>query len=184
MSDGEVKVWGVFVGDGGDQLETFNSKNGPFPPEPGSEGYIAIGWPAIGDMKLYKDNYPDFVEKFRIVYLKKDELERVFKTKANMVWNFAYKMKDGDWVMCPSSASGYLLVGKIEGGYINNFHGIRSLPKSNARHDFMHLRKVKWLYVVSEQDSRYEKLHKIGRLTVVQPDITVESLQAILNGSA
>jgi len=185
MSDEEAKVWGVFVGDGGDQLETFNSKNGPFPPEPGSEGYVAIGWPAVGDMKLYKDNYPDFVEKFRIVYSgNKDELERVFKTKANMVWNFAFTMRDGDWVMCPSSASGYLLVGKIDGDYIENFHGKSTLPKSNARRDFMHLRKVKWLYVVSEHDSRYEKLHKIGRLTVVQPDISVNNLQAVLNGSA
>ena len=185
MSDQEAKVWGVFVGDGGDQLETFNSKNGPFPPEPGSEGYVAIGWPAVGDMNLYKDNYPDFIDKFRIVYSgNKDELERVFKTQANMVWNFAFTMSDGDWIMCPSSASGYLLVGKIDGDYIENFHGKSTLPKSNARRDFMHLRKVKWLYVVSEQDSRYEKLHKIGRLTVVQPTITVTQLQAVLNGSA
>ncbi len=84
----EPTVWGVFVGEKGDQLEAFNSKSGPFPPDPGTEGYIAIGWPAIGDMRLYKDNYLDFVEKFRIVYFNKDE--RVFKTTANMVWNFAF----------------------------------------------------------------------------------------------
>ncbi len=184
MSDEAPKVWGVFVGDGGDQLETFNSKNGPFPPEPSSEGYIAIGWPAVGDMKLYNDDYSDYVEKFRLVYPDINKNERVFKTKANMVWNFAFKMHDGDWVMCPSSTSGYLLVGKIEGDYIANFHYDNSLPKSNIRRDFVHLRKVKWLYVVSEQDSRYEKLHRIGQLTVVQPDISVADLQSILNGSA
>ncbi len=182
MSDEEAKIWGVFVGDGGDQLETFNSKNGPFPPEPGTEGYIAIGWPAVGDMKLYKDDYSDYIEKFRLVY--PDKNERVFKTKANMAWNFSFKMSDGDWVMCPSSASGYLLVGKIEGDYISNFHGNKSLPKSNIRRGFMHMRKVKWLYVVSRQDRRYEKLHRIGQLTVVQPDISVADLQATLNGSA
>lgn len=48
----------------------------------------------------------------------------------------------------------------------------------------MRLRKVKWLYVVSEQGGRYEKLHKIGHLTVVQPDISVTNLQAVLNSSA
>ena len=182
MISKEVKVWGVFVGDAGDQLETFNSKNGTFPPEPSSEGYIAIGWPAVGDMKLYQNNYSDYIEKFRIVY--PHENERAFKTKANMPWNFAFKINDGDWVMCPSSTSGYLLVGKIEGNYISNFHGDQSLPKSNIRRDFTHLRKVKWLYVVSDKDSRYEKLHRIGQLTVVQPDISVSDLQAILNGVA
>jgi hypothetical protein len=30
-------VWGVFVGDNGDQMKTFNSKCGPFPPEPEAE---------------------------------------------------------------------------------------------------------------------------------------------------
>jgi predicted Mrr-cat superfamily restriction endonuclease len=182
MSNEEKKVWGVFVGDGGDQLETFNSKLGPFPPEPGSEGYIAIGWPAAGDMKLYQDNYPDYIDKFRMVY--PHEIERAFKTKANMLWNFAFKISDGDWVMCPSSSSGYLLVGKIDGDYISNFHGDKSLPQSNVRRDFTHLRRVKWLYVVSEKDSRYEKLHRIGQLTVVQPDISVDKLQSILNGEA
>ncbi len=180
----EPKVWGVFVGDKGDQLEVFNSKNNPFPPEPSTEGYIAIGWSAIGDMRLYKNNYSDYIEKFRIVYPHNDE--RTFKTKANMPWNFAFKMNDGDWVMCPSSASGYLLVGKIEGDYIPNFHGNKSLPRSNERTDFMHLRKVKWLYIVSEKDSRYDKLHRIGQLTVVQPKnvSSVDELKTILNGKA
>ena len=41
--------------------------------------------------------------------------ERVLKTQANIPWNFAFVMSDGDLVICPSSASGYLLVGKIIG---------------------------------------------------------------------
>lgn len=180
MITNDAKVWGVFVGDKGDQLETFNNKAGPFPPEPGADGYIAIGWPAIGDMNLYRGNYSDYIEKFRIVYPHDDE--RTFKTKANMPWNFAYKIAIGDWVMCPSSSSGFLLVGKIDSDYIANFHGKKSLPSSNERPDFLHLRKVKWLYVVSEKDSRYEKLHRIGQLTVVQPGISSANLQATLNG--
>ena len=180
MSAEEPKVWGVFVGDAGDQLEAFNSKAGPFPPDPGSVGYIAIGWPAVGDMRLYKDNYPDFVEKFRIAY--PNDNERVLKTTANMPWNFAFKMQSGDWIMCPSSTSGYLLAGKVEGEYLSNFHGSKSLPNANTRVDFVHLRKVKWMYVVSDKDPRYAKLHRIGQLTVVQPDISASTLQGILNG--
>ena len=179
MSVENKKVWGIFVGDAGDQLEAFNSQNGPFPPDPDSIGYIAIGWPAIGDLRLYNNNYADFIEKFRVVYPNKNE--RVFKTTANMPWNFAHKMKAGEWVMCPSSSSGYLLVGEIQGDYLPNFHGDKSLPKIGVREDFVHLRKVKWLYIVSDKDPRYAKLHRIGQLTVVQPDISSTELQAILN---
>lgn len=180
MTNAEAKVWGVFVGEGGDQLETFNTKSGPFPPEPGTSGYVAIGWPAIGDMRLYEGQYADYIEKFRILYPKPDE--RTFKTTANMLWNFAFKIQDGDWVISPSSTAGYLLAGKIQGDYISNFHGNKALPK--GRRDFTHLRKVNWLYVVSDKDPRYAKLHRIGLLTVVQPDLSSSELLAILNGSA
>jgi len=179
MTVNEQVVWGVFVGDSGDQLETFNSQEGPFPPDPESMGYVAIGWPAIGDMALYANNYADFVEKFRIVY--PHDNERTLKTKANMVWNFVFKIRDGDWIMSPSSSSGYLLVGVVEGDYISNFHGNRSLPSSNDRRDFVHLRKVKWLHAIRNGDPRYNELHRIGQLTVVKPDISVERLQEILN---
>jgi len=178
----ETKVWGVFVGDSGSQLETFNTMAGPFPPEPGTDGYIAIGWSAVGDMRLYKSNYADYVEKFRIVYPKDDE--RTLKTAANMPWNFAFVMKDGDWVISPSAATGFLLAGKIQGEYISNFHGEKTLPKIKDRSDFVHLRKVKWLYVVAKKDPRYAKLHRIGMLTVAQPNISSSDLQAILNGQA
>lgn len=172
----KTTVWGVFVGDNGDQLEILNSKSGPFPPEPGSEGYIAIGWPAIGDMRLYKDNYPDYIDKFRVVYPTEHD-ERTFKTTANMPWNFAYTMKQGDWVLCPSSASGYLLAGRLIGDYLPDFHNAKK------RVDFVHLRKVKWLYVVGASDPRYEKLHRIGQLTVVRPSISSDQLTQILNGT-
>ncbi|MEI2672697.1 MAG: hypothetical protein V9F05_01540 [Chitinophagaceae bacterium] len=175
----EPTVWGVFVGEKGDQLEAFNSKSGPFPPDPGTEGYIAIGWPAIGDMRLYKDNYLDFVEKFRIVYFNKDE--RVFKTTANMVWNFAFAIKEGDWVLCPSSASGYLLIGKISNEYFSDFQNETGLAKTKQRFDFVHIRKVQWLNIIASSDPRYQKLHRIGLLTVVKPDISVSDLQNILN---
>lgn len=168
-------VWGVFVGDNGDQLESLNSKSGPFPPEPGSEGYIAIGWPAIGDLRMYKDNYSDFVDKFRVVYPHENN-ERAFKTKANMPWNFAYSIKINDWILCPSSATGYLLAGKVIGDYESDFHNTKK------RVDFVHLRKVKWLYIVGASDPRYEKLHRIGQLTVVRPDISSSELIEILNG--
>ncbi len=177
----EPAVWGVFVGQNGDQLEAFNSKNGPFPPEPGTEGYIAIGWAAVGDMRMYKDNYADYLRKFRIVY--PNENERVFKTQANMPWYFAHVMADGDWVLCPSSATGYLLAGKIIGEYECDYDYPVSVAITKTRADLLHLRKVRWLYIIAEADARHAKLHQIGQLTVVRPSWTAIDLQKTLNGA-
>ena len=177
----EPTVWGVFVGQHGDQLEAFNSRNGPFPPEPGSDGYIAIGWAALGDMRMYRDNYPDYLKKFRIMY--PDENERVLKTQANIPWNFAYVMRDGDLVMCPSSATGYLLVGTILGDYDSDFDNWESVAITKTRADLLHLRRVRWQYIVATTDPRYEKLHQIGQLTVVRPNLSAPDLLKLLNGT-
>ncbi len=181
MAEQQSNVWTVFVGDNGDQLEVFNSQKGPFPPDPGVDGYIAIGWPAVGDMELYEGNYADYVEKFRKVY--PNDNERVLKTQANMPWNFAFSIKEGDFVICPSSATGYLLVGKILAGYMSDFHNEYGLYGFKKRADFVHLRKVQWLYIVSDRDPRYSKLNRLGQLTVSRPDISVDDLKSILNWS-
>lgn len=176
----EPAVWGVFVGERGDHLEAFNSSNGPFPPTPGSDGYIAIGWAGVGDMNMYRNNYPDFVEKFRVLYPNDDE--RTFKTQANMPWYFAFEMQEGDWVLSPSSTSGYLLAGRLVGKYKYEVtHDWSSVAKLKTRSDLLHIRKVQWLYAIQEDDVRYEKLHRIGQLTVVRPNISVPALRIILD---
>lgn len=180
-SAGIPTIWGVFVGDNGDQLEIFNSKTGPFPPETDSEGMIAIGWPATGNIMMFQNNYPDYIEKFRVVY--PDKSERVFKTKANMPWNFAFTMKVGDWVICPSSSLGLVLVGEISGEYESDFHDETGLY-GKRRADFVHIRKVKWRNIIKKSDPRYSKLNKIGQLTVSRPDISHADLVAILDGSS
>jgi len=170
-------VWGVFVGDNGDQLEIFNSKSGPFPPEEETAGYIAIGWPAVGDLRMFKDNYPDFVHKFRVVY--PDDSERVFKTKANMPWYFAFGVKIGDWIISPCSAQGLLFVGEVIGDYETDFHDEFGLY-GKKRPDFVHLRKVLWKFIIPKADARFGKLNRIGQLTVSKPHITFDELQNIL----
>lgn len=177
--DVSVNVWGVFVGEGGNQLAAFNSNDGPFPPKPGAHGYIAIGWAAVGDMKMYKGNYPDFLGKFSIVY--KYDNERVLSTQAGRVWAFAYEIKAGDYVISPSSDSGYLLVGNILGDYESDFDNWESVAKAKTRADLMHLRRVKWMIAIKSGDKRYEKLHRIGQLAVGLQKLTENELIEILN---
>jgi restriction system protein len=170
-------VWGIFVGEHGNQLEIFNSKHGPFPPRKGSEGYIAIGWPAIGDLRMFEDNYIDYISKFRIVY--GDSSERVFKTKANMPWNFAFEMSKGDWAICPCAANDLLLIGEIIGDYDTDYHGGLELD-GKKRPDFVHIRQVVWQEIISYDDERYHELNRIGQLTVSRPKMPFAELQTVL----
>lgn len=182
FNEASSTIWGVFVGSRGCELPTFSSPNGIFPPEEGTEGYVAIGWAAVGSMMLYENNYDDFIEKYRTVYSQSSSTEGALKTQANMVWNFAFEMKEGDIIITPSSSTGYVLIGKIVSKYISNFDDQLNLHKSTKqRTDLFHLRKVEWLYVINSEDNRYSKLNKIGQLTVVKSGLSIKTLKSILN---
>jgi predicted Mrr-cat superfamily restriction endonuclease len=172
-----AKVWVCYVGEKGDAIKAFNSKAGPFPPAAGTEGLIAIGWPAVGDMTMYKGNYADYAAKFAKVYEhKRPNTQAVL---AAMPWKFAFDMKTDDWVISPSSTHGLILVGHITGGYRSNFHNELELIEKR-RIDYVHTRSVVWEYVILKTDSRYQHLSGWGKLTVFNPDITPEKLQEIL----
>ena len=173
------KIWGVFVGERGDQLAAFNSNDGPFPPKPNAMGYVAIGWAKVGDMTMYAGDYNDFRKKFAIVYPNNDE--RVLSTQANRVWSFAFEIKNGDFVICPSSTFGCLLVGNIVDGYMSDYDNWESVAKTKTRADLLHLRRVRWICAINNDDHRYAKLHRIGQLAVVNIDMSTEELESILN---
>lgn len=177
----QPKVWGVFVGERGSQLAAFNTEYGPFPPKPNTDGYVAIGWAGIGDMLTYKNRYNAFRENFSIAY--PDDNERVLSTQANMVWNFSYEILDGDYVVSPSSESGVLLVGQFTGEYLSDFNNHSTVAPSKTRKDLLHLRKVRWLAAIQDDDNRYGELNRIGQLTVSSLNITPERLvEIITNG--
>ena len=167
-------VWGLFTGERGDQLPALTRLVGPFPPIAGSEGWVAIGWPALGSMKIWENDYATYYKKFRIVY---DEgVERIIAMRANELWNFAFEMKLNDWVISPCSSEGVLLVGKIQGEYEFD----PGDAKSAVRRDFVHFRKVRWLYVIKSSDARYKKLNRIGRLTLSRSNLIYDELQITL----
>ncbi|MDP1770899.1 MAG: hypothetical protein Q8L15_01340 [Methylobacter sp.] len=175
MSEQQGKVWVVHVGEKGYQLPSINSQKGPFPPEPSTEGYIAIGWPAVGDMNLYENCYADYISKFFKVY--KDHNTQ----QANALWNFAFEIKENDWVISPSAATGYLLIGKIISGYIPNFHNDDLGFHKTIDEVYLHLHKVEWLYVIPKKDERYSKLNKYSPLTVSQYGFSIDELKSILS---
>lgn len=181
MESERKAVWNVFVGNNGQQLEVLNSKSGPFPPQPGTEGHIAIGWPAIGDLRMYEGRYDDYIRMFRTVYHEKGMAENVFKTKANMPWRYAFEMKEGDWVISPCSTHELILAGAIVGPYLTDFHDELGFYGKRGS-DFVHLRQVKWQHVIRRNDPRYGRLNRIGQLTISRSHLTFDDLQEILMG--
>ena len=173
------EVWGIHVGESGDQLEVFNSRLGPFPPNEGTEGCIAIGWPDIGDLRMYKGRYDDYVRNFRVLYSEHYTATKVLMTQANMPWYFAFDMKQGERIIAPCASHGLLLVGEISGDYETDFHN-QSGFYGKRRPDFVHLRKVRWDYVIPRADQRYDQLHRIGQLTLSRPNIEFDELQRVL----
>jgi restriction system protein len=175
----EPKVWGVFVGERGSELAAFNSQTGPFPPKPGTEGFVAIGWPAVGDMRMYKDRYNDFSKNFSLVYGNSNN--RVLNTQANMVWNFAYTIQEGDYVISPSSHNGVIMIGVFIGDYLSEFDDWTSVAPHKNRNDLTHIRKVRWISVIKKGDDRFAELNRIGQLTVSTLSITKDRLLSLID---
>lgn len=173
-------VWGIFVGEQGYELPAFSSKNGLFPPVPGTEGYVAIGWAKVGDMRMYENREDKFFENFKILYRNSYKDEGSFTKAANTVWNFAYKIKEGDYIVSPSQTGGYLLVGQVVGKYQGDFDLSRAV-RPMSRDDLMHLRRVKWLCAIPNNDPLRQQIPSIGLATLCNPKITVNHLLSVIN---
>lgn len=176
IEGGPAAVWGMFNGEKGDQLPALTrAAEASFPPKVGSEGWIAIGWPAIGDMKMWQDDYKTYFLKFQSVYPYSDK--RVMATQANIPWYFAFDMKVDDRVICPCSSERLVLIGRISGHYEAHW------GTQGVRADFVHFRRVQWLHVIQSKDARYRRLNRIGQLTLTRQGLTTEQLQAIIDGA-
>ena len=153
-------VWNIYVGKKGDSLPILNQRSGPFPPNLNDNGLVAIGWPDVGNMFIYKDRYHDFLYTFNIAY--KNNRPQTAATTANILWNFAYEMKIEDIVICPSSASGFILIGSVISDYKFNIPLQQSLPRT----DLIHFREVVWKCIIPANSILYKKLNKAGQFTM------------------
>jgi len=169
-----MKLFNIFVGEGGCYLGDFNSQNSPFPPtKPNTEGYVAIGWSKVGSMNMYTGSYSDYQKKFHQIYPKHTTQQ------CNIPWYFAFDMKQGDWVRCPFSEG--ILIGEIISDYLSNHDNNLGIIEFMGT-GYLHLRKVRWEHFIPKSDPRYSKLNRAGLLTVSQPsDLDIDGLKSILN---
>lgn len=139
------------------------------------EGFVAIGWPRLGDLRQYKTRdamreamkraWPNWSEhRVRACY--------------GQVFRFAHKMQVGDPVVFPIKATREIAIGRISSDYRYhpNYH-------ETDGEDYPNFRDVEWLKIVPRTAFSKSALHSFGAfLSVSTSDDHLEEVIAVLNG--
>lgn len=138
----EIRVWGIHMG------EHVGAR-------PVENGYVAIGWAALGDLRQYPDretlkaalakHYPDKKAGSRPV-------------DAGILFRFTYEMKAGDLVVYPSKQDRMVNIGRFTGA----FEHLADDPD-----DYPNRRQVEWLGHFPRNDFSQSALNEIGAFITV-----------------
>ena len=137
-----VSVWGVHMG------EHVGAR-------PVEQGYVAIGWPDLGDIRQYPDrdalkaalaqNYPDKKRGSRPV-------------DAGILFRFAHEMKADDIVVYPSKHDRMVNIGRFTGEFDHVADDADGYPNR---------RRVEWLGHFPRSDFSQSALNEIGAFITV-----------------
>ena len=138
MSSNDKRFWGIHMG----------AQVGSRPVD---NGYVAIGWPQLGDLSRYSGN------RERI----KDALTRQIQNmkagavpvNAGVLVRFANEMTIGDMVVYPSKTDRMVNIGRIVGDY-QYYH--------DDPHDYPNHRPVEWLAHLPRNEFSQSALYEIG----------------------
>lgn len=136
MSD-EVRVWGIHMG------EHVGAR-------PIEQGYVAIGWPDLGDLRQYPDRE---ALKAALAKIYPDKKAGSRPVDAGILYRFGHEMKLGDLVVYPSKHDRMVNIGHIKG----DLEHLADDP-----HNYPNHRKVKWLRHFPRNDFSQTALNEIG----------------------
>lgn len=133
----QAAVWGIHMG------EHVGSR-------PVDQGYVAIGWTALGDLRQYSDR--DALKSALAKYYpdKKDGSRPV---DAGVLFRFTHEMKPGDVVIYPSKHDRMVNIGRFSGDY---------QYVANDPDDYPNHRAVEWLGHFPRNDFTQSALNEIG----------------------
>lgn len=153
------------------------------------DSYVGIGW--FSSKKPDCINYQDFKSKEEIKekLLKENKDTKKGTTVPTMIWNFAYEIKVGDYVVVNHGVSNVFGIGIITSEYIPpNKTDIKN------SYDLNHIRKVKWLITeefkvgnsfFSQQTLSQIKYNKwsqiLGAYSNIHPEFKKEILKFLYN---
>lgn len=138
----ETRVWGVHMGEhvGARPLE---------------QGYVAIGWSALGDLRQYS-NREAFKEALAAHYPEKKVGSR--PVDAGILFRFAHEMRAGDFVVYPSKHDRMVNIGRFTGALIH---------VADDPDEYPNRRQVEWLGHFPRNDFSQSALNEIGAFITV-----------------
>ena len=163
MSDEKI-IWGVHMG----------AHHGGRPIE---EGYVAIGWPKMGDLGALSDDRDAYKARLADVY--PDKKPGAIPVDAGTLFRFKCEMKVGDFIVYPSKTDRQVNIGEVIGSY--EFHpDPAGLDVDNEN---THRRPVRWLKSVPRTVFSQSALHEIGSfISLFQISTHAEEFLAALRG--
>jgi restriction system protein len=140
--DEEIRVWGIHMG------EHVGAR-------PIEQGYVAIGWTALGDLRQYPDrealkvalgtHYPDKKAGSRPV-------------DAGVLFRFTKEMKTGDILVYPSKHDRMVNIGRFTGAFEH---------LADDQDDYPNRRQVEWLGHFPRNEFSQSALNEIGAFITV-----------------
>jgi restriction system protein len=117
---------------------------------PIKEGYIAIGWKALGDLSRIPPTRDSF--KSAVVEAYPDTKPGAVPVNAGTLFKFAVEMKVGDLIVYPSKSDRMVNIGRIESAYFYDKNG----------GDGPNRRRVAWIKSAPRTTFSQDALHEIG----------------------
>lgn len=132
MESGDRPVWGIHMGHPGTEIpdETLRQAENLQ-----RQGYVAVGWPDIGDLSDVPEDRAAYRERFRGSY-GESVSESVVGASVGMLFRFVHILHIGDIIVAPSPLGRIVRVGHVTGTY-------EYLPA--LLDEYPNVRKVEWL---------------------------------------
>lgn len=118
---------------------------------PIQQGYIAIGWPAVGDLSKLPPDREQFKKAVSNAY--PSTKAGAVPVVAGTLYRFSKEMKKGDLVIYPSKPNRMVNLGTIESDYTFDAAFDKKYPNK---------RSVKWIKHFSRTEFSQSALHEIG----------------------
>lgn len=135
----QLAVWGMHMGRPGGDIQR---RHLDLAEDLQKQGYVAIGWPDIGDLSTLPDDRSAFREQFVRSYGESVSAS-ASAAAAGMLYRFVHILHLGDIIVSPSPLGRIVRVGHVSGEY-------QYLP--GLLEEYPNLRAVEWKVEVPLQD--------------------------------
>ncbi|RYG39293.1 MAG: restriction endonuclease [Burkholderiales bacterium] len=157
----DVTIWGIHAGRTGAADALFLQ-----------QGFIALGWDEMGDLKSLPATRDAFKQCYSSAY--PDAKPGALATVSGMPFRFLHEMKIGDLVVYPSKQDKQVHIGRVVGPY---------LYETSVEPSYPQRRKVEWLNHVPRIQFSQGALYEIGSaLSMFQIKNYADEFKAVVEG--